>query len=116
MYIVENKVSMNSGSEDLLLVIHFFNEKGKSLVNVLKSSIFPKIDFLTLEGLNKALSKGIIIGVSPTSHADLIKRRKIQNRSKDVTNLRNSNWPSLQPQVQEDRKVLKVQCKRFLVT
>jgi hypothetical protein len=41
------------------------------LVNVLKSPIFPKIDFLTLEGLNKAFSKGIIIGVSSTSHADL---------------------------------------------
>jgi hypothetical protein len=30
-----------------------------------------KIDFLTLGGLNKALSKGIIIGVPSTSHADL---------------------------------------------
>ncbi len=41
------------------------------MANVLKSPIFPNIDFLTLEGLNKALSKSIIIGVSSTSHADL---------------------------------------------
>jgi len=41
------------------------------VVNVLKSSIFPEIDFFTLEGLNKTLSKGIVIGVSSTSHADL---------------------------------------------
>jgi hypothetical protein len=54
-----------------LFVIHFFNKRGKSVVNVLKRAVFPKIDFLTLENLDKALSEGILIGVSSTSHADL---------------------------------------------
>jgi len=47
------------------------NEKGKSLLNVLQGHAFPKIDFLTFEGLDKAFNKDIAIRIFSTSHVDL---------------------------------------------
>jgi hypothetical protein len=47
----------------LFFVIHFFNEKGKALASVLRGPIFPKIDFLVVEGLQRKQ-----IGVTDRGH------------------------------------------------
>ena len=48
----------------MFFIIHFFNKKRKPLINVLKSPIFPKIDFPLLRVLinlsAKALSRDFL--------------------------------------------------------
>ena len=53
------------------MIIDLFDKLGNSIFNILQGSIFPKIDFFSFKGFDKALSNGIVIGVSFPSHADL---------------------------------------------
>jgi hypothetical protein len=59
-----------------LLVIHFFYEKGKPLVNLLKATVFPKTNFLTLEDLDEAVSEGTGCARSDASHVPAFERGK----------------------------------------
>jgi hypothetical protein len=66
------------------LVIYFFNEKGRSLLNILQDPIFPKIDFLAFEGLDKAFNKGIVIRISSAKRGRKIVRLPHEERKEKL--------------------------------
>ncbi len=53
-----------------LAVVYFLDEKGKPNLNVLQGSIFPEIDLLDLDGLEKALGGSVVVGIALAGHAD----------------------------------------------
>ena len=53
------------------LIIHVFDEIGNPKVDVLKGTIFPKMDFFGFQRLHKAFSIGIVKRISLSAYADL---------------------------------------------
>jgi hypothetical protein len=54
-----------------LAVVHFLDEKGKSILDIFKGSVFPEIDFLDFNGFEKALGGGVVVRIAFPRHADL---------------------------------------------
>lgn len=53
-----------------LAVVYFLDEKGKPNLNVFQGSIFPEVDLLGLDGLEKALGGSVVVGIALAGHAD----------------------------------------------
>lgn len=51
--------------------MHILDAVRKSLLNVLQGPALPKIDFLMFKGLYGTFNKGIVIGATFASHANM---------------------------------------------
>jgi hypothetical protein len=70
------------------LVIYILDKRGNPLQDIFHGTVLPQLDLLRLKGFDKALSMGILIGVTLSAHADL---KTIQSKLSYILT-REANW------------------------
>ena len=63
------------------MVIHVLDKIGNPFLDIFHGTVLPQLDLLRLKGFDKALSMGILIGVTLSAHADL---KVIQGKLFDI--------------------------------